>query len=181
MAYKDIRNSKTMKVIIVVVCVILALAMTIPSVAVLLGAGKQQSTSDQATSQTQQAESIIPGESTSLEDCNAYYEKLISMLDGKVDDVWVAEAEDVIVVGETGRLMDLNTNDVLRERYSDRFVYCTPLDESYSDQPVPIGIDLTGTALVGEYSAYPGGAVLGVNAYTQRPDQVVVFLDYLFQ
>lgn len=85
MAYKDIRNSKTMKVIIVVVCVILALAMTIPSVAVLLGAGKQQSTSDQATSQAQQAESIIPGESTSLEDCNAYYEKLVNNVQAKVD------------------------------------------------------------------------------------------------
>ena len=112
---------------------------------------------------------------------NTYYEKLISMLDGKVDDVWVAEAEDVIAIGETGRLMDLNTNDVLKEKYSARFVYCKPLDESYSDQPVPIGIDLSGTALTGEYSAYPNGAVLGVNAYTQRPDQVVVFLDYLFQ
>lgn len=114
---------------------------------------------------------------------NTYYEKLISMLDAGVDDVWVAEAEDVIAVGEGGRLMDLNTPEAaaLKERYGDRFVYCTPLDESYSDQPVPIGIDLSGTALTGEYSAYPGGAVLSVNAYTQRPDQVVVFLDYLFQ
>ena len=112
---------------------------------------------------------------------NTYYEKLISMLDGKVDDIWVAEAEDVIAIGETGRLMDLNTNDALKEKYSARFVYCMPLDESYSDRPVPIGIDLSGTALVGEYSAYPNGAVLGVNAYTQRPDQVIVFLDYLFQ
>lgn len=111
---------------------------------------------------------------------NTYYEKLISMLDGQVDDVWVAEAEDVIAIGETGRLMDLNTNDALRERYSERFVYCTPLDEGYSDRPVPIGIDLSGTALVGEYSAYPNGAVLGVNAYTRRPDQAIVFLDYLF-
>jgi len=113
---------------------------------------------------------------------NTYYEKLISMLDGRVDDVWVAEAEDVIAVGAGGRLMDLDGPDaaVLKERYGDRFVYCTPLDESYSDQPVPIGIDLAGTALTGEYSAYPNGAVLGVNAYTGRLDQVVVFLDYLF-
>ena len=114
---------------------------------------------------------------------NIYYEKLISMLDGKVDDVWIAEAEDVIAVGEGGRLTDLNSSEAaaLKERYGDRFVYCMPLDESYSDQPVPIGIDLAGTALTGEYSAYPNGAVLGVNAYTQRLDQVVVFLDYLFE
>ena len=113
---------------------------------------------------------------------NTYYEKLISMLDAGVDDIWIAQAEDVVAVGEAGRLMDLNSDAAkeLRERYGDRFVYCTPLDESYSRAPVPVGIDLSGTALTGEYSAYPEGAVLGVNAYTRRFDQVVVFLDYLF-
>ena len=113
---------------------------------------------------------------------NTYYEKLISMLDGKVDDVWVAEAEDVIAVGETGRLMDLGSE--MRpgmQKYADRFVYCTPLRETYSTEPVPIGIDLSGTVLTGEYSAYPNGAVLGVNAYTERLDQVYVFLEFLFQ
>ena len=113
---------------------------------------------------------------------NTYYEKLISMLDAGVDDIWVAEAEDIIAVGEGGRLMDLNGEGAaaLKARYGDRFIYCTPLDESYSDQPVPVGIDLSGTTLTGEYSAYPNGAVLGVNAYTKHLDQVIVFLDYLF-
>ena len=112
---------------------------------------------------------------------NTYYEKLISMLDAGVDDVWVAEAEDVVALGETGRLLDLNTDAAIRKKYSDRFVYCTPLQEGYSDQPVPIGIDLSDTALVGEYRAYPNGAVLGVSAQTKRADQALVFLDYLFQ
>lgn len=112
---------------------------------------------------------------------NNYYEKLISMLDAGVDDVWVAQAEDIVAVGEAGRLLDLNSDMAAPlQKYADRFVYCTPLDESYSADPVPVGIDLSGTALVGEYSAYPGGAVLGVNAYTRRFDQVPVFLDYLF-
>ena len=113
---------------------------------------------------------------------NAYYEKLISMLDGHVDDVWIAQTEDIVAVGEGGRLMDLSSDAAapIREKYGDRFVYCTPLDESYSTGPVPVGIDLSGTALVGEYSAYPGGAALAVNAYTKRFDQVPVFLDYLF-
>lgn len=113
---------------------------------------------------------------------NVYYEKLISMLDGGVDDVWVAPEEDVIAVGEGGRLLDLSGEAAapLRERYADRFVYCTPLDAAYSDRPVPVGIDLSGTWLVGEYRAYPDGAVLGVNAATKRLDQVLVFLDYLF-
>ena len=30
---------------------------------------------------------------------NTYYEKLISMLDGGVDDIWIADAEDVVAVG----------------------------------------------------------------------------------
>ena len=113
---------------------------------------------------------------------NDYYEKLISMIDGGVDDVWIAQAEDVIAIGEAGRLLDLNSEMAapLREKYADRFVYCTPLDESYSDQPVPVGIDLSGTALVGEYRAYSEGAVLGVSAHTRRFDQVPVFLEYLF-
>ena len=114
---------------------------------------------------------------------NTYYDALISMLDGAVDDIWVAEAEDVAAVGAAGRLMDLNSDSAapLRERYADRFVYTKPLREDYSDQPVPIAIDLSGTVLTaGEHSAYPNGAVLGVNAYTKRLDQVVVFLDYLF-
>ncbi|MBQ9251550.1 MAG: hypothetical protein IJ188_02800 [Clostridia bacterium] len=114
---------------------------------------------------------------------NTYYDKLISMLDGGVDDVWVAEAEDLIVVGAGGRLMDLSTAQAaaLREKYQDRFIYCTPLREDYSTEPVPIGIDLAGTALTGEYCAYPEGAALGINAYTSRLDQVEIFLDYLFE
>ncbi len=114
---------------------------------------------------------------------NTYYEKLISMLDGGVDDIWIAGPEDVAAIGATGRLMDLNSEQAgaLRARYGDRFVYCTPLREGYSDEPVPVGIDLSGTALVGEYRPWPGGAALGVNAATKRFDQVMVFLDYLFQ
>ena len=113
---------------------------------------------------------------------NTYYEKIISMLDGGVDDIWIADAEDVVAVGETGRLMDLGSGaaEALFERYADRFIYCTPLRQEYSTEPVPVGIDLTGTALTGEYSAYPDGAVLGVNALTGRLDQAAIFLEYLF-
>ena len=114
---------------------------------------------------------------------NTYYEKLISMLDGGVDDVWIAGEADVVAVGETGRLMDLNgaAADGRFSKYADRFVYCTPLRDDYSADPVAVGIDLAGTWLVGEYCPYPGGAVLGVNAITKRPEQAAAFLDYLFR
>ena len=105
------------------------------------------------------------------------------MLDGGVDDVWIAPPEDVAAVGATGRLMDLDSPQAgaLRARYGDRFIYVMPQREDYSDRPVPVGIDLSGTALVGEYRPWPDGAALGVNAYTSRLDQVLVFLDYVFQ
>lgn len=112
---------------------------------------------------------------------NAYYEKLIAMLDSGTDDIWVAGAEEIRAIGAAGRLMDLNGADAIRERYGDRFVYCEPLRDDYSADPVPVGIDLAGTALTdGPHSAYPDGAALAVNAATKRPDAAMAFLDYLF-
>ena len=114
---------------------------------------------------------------------NTYYEKLISMMDSGTLDVWIAEAEDVVAVGEGGRLMDLSAEAAqsIQERYGDRFVSCKPLRDTYSKDPVPIGIDLSGTALTGPYSAYPNGAVLAINAYTKRMEEAFRFVDYIFQ
>lgn len=111
---------------------------------------------------------------------NTYYEKLVSMLDSGTDDIWVAGPEEIAVVGAAGRLMDLSTVDAIREKYGDRFVYCTPLRDDYSADPVPVGIDLSGTVLTGDYSAYPDGAALSINAYTKRLDAAMAFLEYLF-
>jgi tetratricopeptide (TPR) repeat protein len=74
------RFSTAKKIGIVVVCAILALAMTIPSMAVLL-ANDTQSTSD-----TTSTESVVPDENTSVEDTNSYYQNLVTKLETSISD-----------------------------------------------------------------------------------------------
>jgi hypothetical protein len=84
-------------------------------------------------------------------------------------------------VGEAGRLLDLAA-EPYRELFSgweDRFVYCIPYDEEYSKDPVPVGIDISGSDLYKTYGLYPEGAVLGIGAYTKHPEEVVRFLTFL--
>lgn len=114
---------------------------------------------------------------------NSYYEMLIAYLDSGTLDVLVMEEEDLLAIGASGRLLDLEDERAtnLLERYQDRLVYCEPFREDYGKDLVPVGIDLSGTALVGEYRAYPEGCVLGISAVAPHLDQVEVFLSYLFE
>ena len=108
---------------------------------------------------------------------STYYELLVSYLDGGVLDVAVMGREDLIALGETGRLMDLadERTQALLEAYPDRLVYCT----SQEGEQVPVGLDLSDTALGAQ--AYGGDCVLGVSANPPHPDQVAVFLSYLLE
>lgn len=114
---------------------------------------------------------------------NSYYETLIAYMDSGTLDVLVMEEEDLLAIGASGRLLDLEDERVsgLLERYQDRLVYCTPLREDYGKEQVAVGIDLSGTCLVGEYKAYPEGCVLGISTMAPHLDQVEVFLNYLFE
>lgn len=114
---------------------------------------------------------------------NSYYEALITYLDSETLDVLVMEEEDLLAIGASGRLLDLEDARVvnLLERYRDRLVYCEPFREDYGKDLVPVGIDLSGTPLVGEYRAYPEGCVLGISAVAPHLDQAEVFLTYLFK
>lgn len=120
-----------------------------------------------------------PGGSTSG---SVYYQMLIAYLDSGDLDVLVIESDRLQVIGSSGRLMDLEDERMksVFQRYADRLIYCEPMDEGYGKELVPIGIDLSGTALVGENCAYSEGAALGVNALTSHPEQVEIFLAYLF-
>ena len=123
-----------------------------------------------------------PGKASAFN--NTYYNLLVTYLDSGTLDVLVMPKEDLCAVGQSGRLMDLRnekTKDIL-SAYGDRLVYIMPGEMSdYSDEPVPVGIDLTGTGLVGEGLPYENNAVLGVNALAPHPDQAEVFLAYLFE
>lgn len=114
---------------------------------------------------------------------NSYYETLITLMDSGTLDVLIMEEEDVLAIGSSGRLLDLEDERLssVLEHYQDRLVYCEPFKEGYGKELVPVGIDLSGTALVGEYRAYPEGCVLGISAIAPHLDQVEVFLTYLFE
>lgn len=114
---------------------------------------------------------------------NRYYDSLVTLMDAGALDVVVMGREDIEALGRKGRLLDLSSEKGggLSERWKDRLTYAVPEDTGeYGDQPLPIGIDLSGSRVVGDYAAYAGDAWLGVNAESGHVDQVDVFLNYLF-
>ncbi|MBQ9346372.1 MAG: hypothetical protein IJT94_03400 [Oscillibacter sp.] len=114
---------------------------------------------------------------------NQYYRLLIALLDSGTLDVLVMERERLCALGSAGRLMDLEDSRTraLYDRYSDRLIWCQPQNESYDKAEVAVGIDLTGSRLVGEGCTYPADAVLGVSALSPHPDQAEIFLQFLFE
>lgn len=114
---------------------------------------------------------------------NYYYDSLVALMDAGALDVVVMGRADIEALGRSGRLLDLSSEKGLglAERWADRLTAVVPDDtEENGDVPLPVGIDLEGSRVVGDYAAYPGDAWLGVNAHAQHVDQVEVFLQYLF-
>ena len=114
---------------------------------------------------------------------NQYYQFLIAAMDSGTLDAVVLEQDRLRAMGSAGRLMDLEDDRVhsLMETYGDRLIWCVPQEETYGKTEVPIGIDLSGSALVGEGRAYGEDAALGINALAPHPEQTEVFLRYLFE
>ena len=122
-----------------------------------------------------------PGEASAFN--NTYYNLLVTYLDSATLDVLVMPADDLAAVGQSGRLMDLRDERMaaIFEAYQDRLLWVVPNAQSdYGDAPVPVGIDLSGTPLVGTDAPYGESAVLGVNSLAPHPEQAAVFLSYLF-
>lgn len=121
-----------------------------------------------------------PGEASALN--NTYYNLLVTYLDSATLDVLVMPADDLAAVGQSGRLMDLRDERTaaIFEAYQDRLLWVVPNAQSdYGNDPVPVGIDLSGTPLVGTDAPYGESAVLGVNSLAPHPEQAAVFLSYL--
>lgn len=122
-----------------------------------------------------------PGEASAFN--NTYYNLMVTYLDSATLDVLVMPADDLAAVGQSGRLMDLRDERTaaIFEAYQDRLLWVVPNAQSdYGDAPVPVGIDLSGTPLVGTDAPYGESAVLGVNSLAPHPEQAAVFLSYLF-
>ncbi|MCD8008783.1 MAG: hypothetical protein LUF68_07625 [Clostridiales bacterium] len=112
---------------------------------------------------------------------NTYYQVFVSYVDAGTLDCVTMEEDSLVALGATGRLLDLNSEGCasIVEKYGDRLVYCEPYDEEYSDDLVPVGIDVSDTCLMTEYQLYEDSCVIGIGAYSQNLDAVELFLDYL--
>lgn len=114
---------------------------------------------------------------------NTYFNLLVTYLDSGTIDVLVMDEIDVAAVGASGRLIDLRDERTaaICEKYADRLVYCIPNEQSdYSDEPVPVAINLAGSRIVGDGKPY-SEAALGINALAPHIDQAETFLSYLFE
>ena len=112
---------------------------------------------------------------------NNYYQMFVATVEAGHLDAVVMEEENLVALGASGRLLDLEAeaNAACFEKYKDRFVYAVPYDEEYSTEPVAVGIDISDSRLMTEYELYDDTCVLGVGAYTQHPEDVVAFLEFI--
>ena len=106
---------------------------------------------------------------------SAYFQKTIAQLEGGTADAIVCSRENLLGIASGGRVMDLS--QAYFERYADRLILLT----TQEGETVPVGIDLTGCAVFEQLGFYPEGACLGISAYTEKIESVLVFLDFLFQ
>ena len=114
---------------------------------------------------------------------NRYYEIFCAYVDSATLDACTMSVESMESLGASGRLLDLNSETCasIREKYGDRFIYCTPIDEEYSQDPVPIGIDISDSILMTDYQIYEGSCALGIGANSKNIEAVEKFLDYLYE
>jgi hypothetical protein len=114
---------------------------------------------------------------------NTYYERLVTYIEAGVNDVVIMDQDNLVSFGESGRLLDLDSESCIsiKEKYGQYFVYCTPSDEDYGSSQVAVGIDISDSVLMTEYSLYDDSCALGIGEYSSHIDEVEMFLDYIFQ
>lgn len=112
---------------------------------------------------------------------NSYYQAFVATVESGDLDVVVMSSAGLKGIGSSGRLMDLTDERVndLFQKYEDRIIYCDPYDEDYGTSQVPVGIDVSDSLLVTKYSLYENDCVLGIGAYTKRPENVKSFLAFI--
>ena len=114
---------------------------------------------------------------------NSYFQAFAALVESGDLDLVVVGKEGLQAIGSSGRLLDLNDEKCafVSRQYADRIITCDPFDQEYSDQPVPVGIDISDSLLVTKYHLYQGNAVLGICAYTKRLESVETFLRFILE
>ena len=115
---------------------------------------------------------------------NAYYNAFVTLADSGELDAITMERDSLAALGQSGRLFDLNNEKCasIKEKYGDRFVYYTPVDENGKEQePIPVGIDISDSILMTRYHIYQNSCALGVGAHSTNMKEVVDFLDFILK
>lgn len=114
---------------------------------------------------------------------NSYFEMFVAYTEAGTLDAITMETDSLVKVGESGRLMDLNSEKCaqIREKYGKRMIYCKAYDEDYSKDPVPVGIDITDSIIMTRYHAYSGKCAIGIGANSKHIDAVLKFLDFILK
>ncbi len=114
---------------------------------------------------------------------NSYFEAFVAYADSGTLDGITMGTQSLAALGETGRLLDLDSEACvsIKEKYGDRFIYCDPLDENYSEGPVAVGIDISDSRLVTRYHVYEGDCALGIGAASGNIESMELFLDFIFE
>ena len=112
---------------------------------------------------------------------NSYFQAFAALVEAGDLDVVVLGKKGLQGIGSSGRLLDLRNERCVSiyTEYADRLVFCEPYDTEYSEEPGPVGIDVSDSLLVTKYKLYEGDAVLGIGAYTKRLESVEKFLDFI--
>ena len=114
---------------------------------------------------------------------NSYYQAFVALTESGALDVVVMGNAGLEGIGSSGRLLDLHDarcTEILKN-YEDHLIYCIPYDTEYSEEPVPVGIDVTDSLLTTKYHLYGEPCALGISAYTQRIESAELFLEFIFQ
>ena len=114
---------------------------------------------------------------------NTYFESFVAYTETGTLDAITMECDDLVELGESGRLLDLDSQECseIREKYGDRYLYCRVTDEDGSEEMVAVGIDVSDSALMEDYQVYSESAAVGIGAGSQHLDAVLEFLDYLYE
>lgn len=110
---------------------------------------------------------------------NTYFQKTVAYLEAGTTDALICQKTNLMGIAKGKRVLNLeddSAKEIYRE-YQERAVFFT----TEEGEEIPVGIDISDSPLIKGMNSYKeDGCYLCVSAYTERVDNVKVFLDYLF-
>ncbi len=110
---------------------------------------------------------------------NTYFQKTVAYLEAGTTDALICQKSNLMGIARGKRVLNLEDGPAkeIYRQYRERIVFFT----TEEGEEVPVGIDISDSPRIEEMNSYKeDGCYLCVSAYTERVDQVKVFLDYLF-